>query len=241
MRENSKAAGSRRISACLLALLLSTAAASPQSRYSPDFPLAPNTRWTYHVHMEVGEAAHFNEPDARLAKGNSLDTSLISQVMGTDFIGALKYARVESTRNGRIYFTEWDRLGPEGLMVGRTIDHDEGETTVMTPPQKILSPTLKPGESWEWKAFRAPVSLHVSVVGPDKVTVPMGTFDAVRVLHVLTADSQIGTVIIRQTRWFVAGVGYVKQDTEARLGDHMLSRNVMTLEKFEAGTMPGGK
>jgi len=241
MCEVSKAAGPVRTLACLLSLMVSTAAALPLPHYSPDFPLAPNTRWTYHMHSEVGQGAHFNEEDAKLAKGNSLDTTLISQVAGTDFIGTLKYTRVVSQRNGRIWFTEWDRLGPEGLMVGKTIDAEEGETTVMTPPQKILSPTLKTGESWDWKAFRAPVSMHVSVVGPDKVTVPAGTFDAVQVLHVLTVNSQAGTVVVRQTRWFAAGVGYVKQDTESRLGSHLLSRNVMTLEKFEAGATPGGR
>jgi hypothetical protein len=239
MRHVSSASVTLLTIACFLFwLLLSITTAVPPVPRSPDFPLASNTRWTYHLHQEVGEGVHFGEEDAKLAKGNSLDVSVISQVVGTEFFGALKYTRIESRLNGRIWLTEWERLGPEGLMLGKTIDPDEGQATVMNPPQKMLSPTLKTGESWDWKPSRLPLSMHVSVVGPDKVTVPAGTFDAVQVLHVMTTNSPAGSVIVRQTRWFVAGVGYVKQDTESRLGSHMLSHVVLTLEKYEPGTKP---
>ena len=235
MRDISYASISFQTLACLsLLLLTSTAAGLPPAHFSPDFPLAPNTKWTYHLHQEVGESVHFREDLAKLAKGNSVDASIISQVVGTDFIGALKYTRIESRLNGTLWLTEWDRLGPDGLMLGKAIDPNEG-TKIMTPPQKMLSPTLKTGESWDWKPFRVPLQMHVSVVGPDKVTVPAGTYDAVQVLHVMTVNAEPGTVIVRQTRWFVPGVGYVKQDTESHLGSHMLSHNVLVLEKYEPG------
>lgn len=213
-------------------LFASTAAGAPKTRPSPDFPLALKTKWTYHLHQEIGEGVHFDEEDAKLAKGNSLDATVISEAVGTEFFGALKYTRVESRRNGKIWYMEWDRPAPEGLMVGKTIDYG-GQSTVMNPPQKILSRTLATGESWDWKASRAPVTMHVSVVGPGKVTVPAGTFDAIEVLHVLNLQEEGSTFVVRQTRWFVPGVGYVKQSTETRMGDRMVARILLTLEKYE--------
>ena len=42
-----------------------------------------------------------------------------------------------------------------------------------------------------------------------------------------------GTITVRQMSWFASGVGYVKQETETRLGDRMLTHTVLTLEKYE--------
>jgi len=213
-----------------------SAIASPSARESVDYPLALNTAWTYHYHMEVGEGVHFGTGLGKLAKGNTADVTVVSQVVGTDLIGALKYTRIESRMNGLPWLTEWDRLAPEGFMIGKTIDAEAGQTIVMIPPQKTLSPSLKTGESWDWNPPGAPVSMHYSVVGTEKVTVPAGTFDAIHVLVVMNISTQGGMVVTRQSRWFVAALGYVKQDTESRLGGRLLTRGVLTLEKYEPGT-----
>jgi hypothetical protein len=49
-------------------------------------------------------------------------------------------------------------------------------------------------------------------------------------------------ITVCQTSWFASGVGYVKQDTETRLGDRMLNHVVITLEKYEPapGAQPAG-
>jgi len=112
----------------------------------------------------------------------------------------------------------------------------------MEPPEKVLSPTLKAGESWDWKAADAAVGMQIKVIGPADLTVPVGTFHTTEISYDATFETEGGIITVRQTSWFVSRVGYVKQETENRLGDHMLSHVVLTLEKFEPapGTQPAG-
>jgi hypothetical protein len=42
-----------------------------------------------------------------------------------------------------------------------------------------------------------------------------------------------GTARVEQTRWFVPGVGWVKQETSTRIGTRLLTHITVTLEKFE--------
>jgi outer membrane protein OmpA-like peptidoglycan-associated protein len=201
----------------------------------PDYPLALNTIWTYHLHEEMGEGVHFGDVLATWANGNVVDVTMVSRVLGTEIIGTLKYARVESQVNDRPWMTEWFCLAPEGLMLGKTFDPTEGRTVVMRPAQKTLSPTLKTGEAWDWKAPDAPVSVHYSIEGIEKVTVPAGNYQSIRLSVLVSATTPGGVAVTRNSRWFVAGVGYVKQETESLLGSHLLSRLRLELVKFESG------
>ena len=79
----------------------------------------------------------------------------------------------------------------------------------------------------------APVAMQIKVVGPADLTGPAGTFHTTELSYDVTVETEGGMITIRQTRWFAPGVGYVKQDTETRLGDHMLTHVVLTLEKYE--------
>ena len=201
---------------------------------SPDYPLAPGTRWTFHLHEELGPGTSFNEQDAPLAKGNALDLQVVSEVTGSEVVGGKTYARIESKRNGKLSLREWYRLAPEGLVEGKSFDAEAGEEHLMSPPQKLLSPTLQPGETWTWRAPDAPVTIRTRVVGPESVTVPAGTYPATK-LDVLTTIPLGDAVLqVQQFRWYAPGVGYVKQQTETRVGTRLLNRIDLTLEKFQA-------
>jgi hypothetical protein len=106
----------------------------------------------------------------------------------------------------------------------------------MLPPQKLVAATTKAGESWMWKASDAPVSIRITVVGPAQVSVPTGSFDSTQLLHQMTMDLGHALIIVRQTRWFAPGVGYVKQEAETRAGDRLVSKVALTLKKFEASS-----
>jgi hypothetical protein len=208
------------------------AAASPQTG-GLDYPLAPNTRWTYHLRQELGPGVHFGAEDARLAKGNVLDTTVISEVAGSDVVGGLKYTRVESRRDGKLWLAEWYRLGPQGLMLGKRLDSSGGGEMVMAPPQRRLSLALQPGESWTWKSANAPLVYQTAVDGPAATDVPAGHFQATRLSMRGTIGIGGGTVDVRQTFWYVRGTGYVKQDTVTSISGHLLSHVVLTLERFD--------
>jgi hypothetical protein len=207
-----------------------------------DFPLAPNTKWINHLHQEMGEGVHFGPMLAKLAKGNSLDVFVITEVVGSDFINGEKYMRRETRMKSTLWQTEWLRQTPNGLLLGKSSDAEQGQEVLIDPPEKLLSPTLKMGESWDWKAADASVVMRIKVIGQADLTVPAGTFHTTQLSYDSTYEIEGGMITIRQKSWFAFGVGYVKQETENRLGDHLLSHVVLTLEKFEPapGAQPAG-
>lgn len=203
------------------------------TRASPQYPLAMNTRWTYEMRQEFGPGVHPSGQNAALVKGNVLDTTLVSEVAGSDLIGGVRYARVESRHDGRVWMMEWLRLTPEGLFLGKT--NEEVKETLMVPPQKMLSPRLAAGEAWDWKASNAPVNIRTRVTGSEAADVPAGKFDAVKTVHELSMVLPQATIRSTNSRWFAAGLGYVRQETEVYAGDHLLTRTQLRLTAFEAG------
>ncbi len=198
-----------------------------------DYPLAVGTQWTLHLRQELGAGVHFSDDDCALAKGNVLDMTVIARVAALDPLSGVRYSRIESRRNGKPWLEEWLRIAPEGLLLAKSIDHSTEEQNEMLPPQRWLSPTLTPGESWNWKHSVAPVSSHTTVGTAEKTVVPAGAFDAVRVTIETIFTTEGEPLKVTQIRWFVPGVGYVKQDTRAEIAGHLLTHTVLTLEKFE--------
>ena len=211
-------------------------AASPHPAAVVDYPLALHTRWTYHLRHEVGPGVHFDDEYAGLAKGNVLEDTAISEVAGVDRIGNLPYMRVEYRRSRGLWLTEWYRAAAESLFLGKTFEAETGNETLMVPPQKVLTRALRAGEAWTWQASDAPVKIRVNVKGTSEVTVPAGTFSATEIAYVLTMPTQGGMARAEQIRWFVPGIGWVKQESRTRIGTRLVTHVTVTLEKFEPGT-----
>jgi hypothetical protein len=230
------------VAVALFSWLLFVSAAPPAAQSALDFPLAPKTKWTNHLHQEMGEGAHFGPRMSKLANGNSLDVSVITEIVGSDLIDGEKYMRRETRMKGTLWQTEWLRQTANGLLLGKSMDAEAGDEVLIVPPERLLSPTLKAGESWDWKAADASAVTQFKVVGPADVTVPAGSFHTTEISYETTVEIEGGMITTRQTSWFTSGVGYVKQDTETRLGDHLLSHVIFTLEKFEPapGAQPAG-
>ena len=201
----------------------------------PQYPLAMKTRWTYQMRQEFGPGAHPSGPDAALVKGNVLETTVVSEVAGSDIIGGIKYTRIESRHNGRLWMTEWLRLTPEGLFLGKTTE--DGDETVLAPPQKILSSRMAAGETWAWKATAAPVTIQTKVAGKEATEVPAGKFDAIKTIHELSMVLPQATVRGTNLRWFWPGVGYVRQESEIYAGDRFVSRTQLRLVTFDAAKL----
>jgi len=208
-------------------------AGAPRPAAAVDYPLAPHTRWTYHLRHEVGPGVHFADEYAGLAKGNVLEDTTVSEVAGVDRIGNLSYARVEYRRSRGLWLTEWYCEAAESLFLGKTYEADTGNETLMVPPQKVLTRTLRAGEAWTWEASDAPVRIRVNVKGTSTVTVPAGTYTATEVAYVLTMPTPGGMARAEQIRWFVPGIGWVKQESRTRIGTRLITHITVALEKFE--------
>jgi hypothetical protein len=200
-----------------------------------NYPLALKTRWTYRFHQEIAEGGLFSGMLAKLAKGRVVDAMVHSQVTGIDLVSGTSYVRVVSRIQGNLWVAEWYRWGPDGLLLGKTADFETGDEALMVPPQKILSSRLKKGESWTWKSSMAPIKIQVKIVGPAKVSVPAGGFEATQIFHDMTIEGEANRANVQQNRWFVSGIGYAKQETKSFVGKRMLSTTVLTLEKFDPG------
>jgi hypothetical protein len=233
-------AGARSLAQMTASRMAATRAAS-NTRVPLDYPLALKTRWIYHIHKELGSGVHFDEEDGALAKGNTLDITVVSEVAGSDVIGGAGFARVETRRDGKPYMYEWFRIGPEGLLLGKTTDwNSRGGPVVMVPPQKVLSPDLRPGDSWAWKASDQPVSIRTRIVGPMTVSVPAGSFRAIETMIDITMQTPDGPVVHGQgRRYFMDGIGFVKQDIRMHVENRFITQIVTTLERFEPS--PGSR
>ena len=94
----------------------------------------------------------------------------------------------------------------------------DGELVKFSPPQMMITSPLKKGAAWNFdgRAGELKVQQHYEVVGEEKVDVPAGNFEAFRIHGEQTMPNRI---II--DRWFVPGVGIVKDVTtmEGAKGD----------------------
>jgi hypothetical protein len=75
----------------------------------------------------------------------------------------------------------------------------------------LLDHPLKPDTTLEWKWDAGTETLKA--LGPEKVTVPAGTFEAVRVEWWITLPSVRDPVLVK-TCWYAQGVGLVKKTDE---------------------------
>jgi hypothetical protein len=198
-----------------------------------DYPLAQGTRWTYHLRKEVGAGVHFAGDDARVAKGNIVDTRLVAHVAGTDEIGGKTYTRVESYREGKLANVDWFALTPDGLFHPKTKDYTDGGETELNPPERVLSPKLTPQETWTWQDSQSPHSSQTIVLDPEQITVPAGKYSAVPVRTETSIPTEGEPVNMTVTQWFVPGIGFVKYEVRMEIAGHLLMHNTETLEKFE--------
>jgi hypothetical protein len=202
---------------------------------SVDYPLQLGTTWTYHMVQEVAPGVDLPPDVAATAHGNRAELTIVSRVVGRDRIGGSEYARVESTRNGRVYLTEWYAVRDDGLYLGKTADGDAGAENVMDPPQRVLNRKPRRGESWVWRPGAQPVVAKTQVRGVEHVDTSRGSFDATLVETELRVGEPPQQVQGRLRRWFVPGTGFVRFEQQSALAGHVLTRGTMTLERFEAG------
>jgi hypothetical protein len=203
-----------------------------------DYPLAPGTRWTYHLRKEVGPLAHFEGEDARLAKNEVVDITIIAHVAGTEQISGNTYTRVEALHEDKPANTDWYALTPAGLLHPRAVDYIADSQSEFDPPEVLLSPTLRPGESWTWQDRKGLVTSKKTASAPEQITVPAGSYRATPVHTELIIPTDLAPLNVMMTQWFVPGVGFIKQEVRFEMKGNLLMHNTMTLEKFEQAATP---
>ena len=127
------------------------------------------------------------------------------------------HRRAESDR------IEWDQtFAREGGSTKRSVETFRCSAKGITPVAEGTTFTgvqygndLTPGATWNWSWAGTGISAKYvyRVVGPEKVTVPAGTFDAIRVDYTAETLSETRGKLptVRGSLWIAKDIGLVKQ------------------------------
>ena len=212
-------------------LALASAASSPAA---PLIPTDPGTNWPYKMTQELGEGVSLpgGAPDA----SDKLHSDVIYRLEGTENMEGHSFLKFEMHRDHLVTTTELATMDDRGIHVAFRIGPD-GNRTSLAPPQTIVAAPLKKDLSWDFdgKAGESDVHQHYIVLAEEDVVVPAGRFHAFHIHGEQTAPD--ATTI---ERWFVHGIGIVKDITTRRNKDgDLLQRIELDLkEKPKIGPRP---
>ena len=192
----------------------------------PIVPTENGTTWRYRMTEEAGEGLRFS--NAKADENGTVQLSVAYRIEGTEKMDGRELLKFEMHRGGALTNTDLLDVGERQVLCRARID-SAGERTKLDPPQIIVSPELRDGASWDYDTTigGTQVHQHTAVVAEQSITVPAGKFDAFK-LH--TEQSEPADTI--EDRWFVRGVGIVKDVTTIRNNEGDLVKRV-TLELQE--------
>ncbi len=185
-------------------MLASTIAGMPTdslakpAKKAPDyFPLRTNDWWRYRSTQANGSTSEFT-------------LKVISEEPHAD--GTIRHC-IELS-NPKPLIRDWYTKTASGVVLNEEEYLGGGGKITLEPPRPILQMPLTPGERWTWSGTaRAHTSVEESneVAGVERLEVPAGRFDAVKIL----TQIEQGGVHASKTSWFAPGVGLVRQSTDS--------------------------
>jgi hypothetical protein len=180
-------------------------------------PIENGTTWQYQWKEELGG------PAAAPAV-----SSIVTVRVGRQTFDGKEFLKFETLNDGSLTKTELMTVDGQGLICHARGGKD-GRIVKLDPPQTIVRADLKVGDSWDSDGEVAGMEIrqHFTVLGEERVSVPAGSF---RAFHVHCTDSSVMSVTL--DRWFVPGVGFVKETTVVRgPTGGLLQRNTLELQK----------
>jgi hypothetical protein len=179
-------------------------------------PTKPGTVWQYDVTNEAGESSP-GQTQLRLC------------VSGTQQFGGKELLKLETFVGDVVTKTELIALNENGIVSFAHTGH-EGKMIGFVSPQIVVPANLKPGTNWDCIDEIADVRVHqhFTVADTEEVSVPAGNFRALR-LHC----EESAPLSVTIDRWFVIGVGFVKEIETLRspAGD-LLDRRTLELARL---------
>ena len=103
------------------------------------------------------------------------------------------------------------RVAADGVYRVAVRDGADGRWEEYDRPCCVMAAPAAPGAEWTNSNADGTYTITSTVVGPERVTVPAGTFDAVRVR---TRCAEKGGRVIILSSWHVPGIGLVKNQTD---------------------------
>lgn len=192
---------------------------------TPDqlIPVNDGTTWRYNMIQEAGPGARLAEEGQNEA--GTLRAPVIYRIHGQREIDGRKLLEFEMHRAGRITATDLMTVDEHGVQCWARLD-ETGQLTKLDPPLPIVAAPVAVGTTWDFdgEPDGTKTHQHYEIVGQADVTIPAGTF---RAFHIRGEQTLPGPMTI--DRWFVPGLGIVKDVTETRSDSGELLRRI-TLE-----------
>jgi hypothetical protein len=180
-------------------------------------PTADGTTWQYESTEELGGPAA------------AAPTTVPSVVrVGRQTFDGKEFLKFETRTDDLLTRTELMTLDEHGL-VCHVRGGKDGRMAKLDPPQTLVPATIKVGDAWESDGEVAGMEVRqrFKVAGQDPVRVPAGNYRAFRI-H--CEDASVMSVVL--DRWFVPGVGFVKETTVVRgPTGGLLQRATLELQK----------
>jgi hypothetical protein len=195
---------------------------------APDqiIPARPGTAWYYNMIEEAGPSARLSDESQK--ESGTLRVPVVYRIQGQRELDGRALLEFEMHRGGRVTTTDLLTVDEHGVQCWARID-ENGGLTKFDPPLPIVASPVSVGTTWDFdgETDGAKIHQHYEIVGRADVTTPAGTFHA---FHIRAEQTEPGPMTI--DRWFVPGVGIVKDVTETKSDSGELLRRI-TLELAE--------
>ena len=182
----------------VIGVLAGSAAAAAEKKPLPDyFPLRVKDWWQYRSTQAAGTTSEFR-------------LTVVSEEKQPN--GTLRSC-IELT-NPSPLIRDWYTKTPAEVVLNEEEYLGGGGKVALDPPRPMLRYPLAAGASWGWSGTarsNTQVEEKSRVAGAEKVEVPAGRFDAMKIV----TEIQQGGAWATKTSWFAPGVGLVRQATES--------------------------
>jgi hypothetical protein len=173
------------------------------------FPLEPQDDWTYQMNQETDEIIRFVETQTVNLNNTQTYTIIDDAALFSD--------NYSNDSNG----LHWHRFTEPTSMVGSS------DIYTFMPAIQLAAETVLIGDSFnsngiaevDFPEFSEPEEFNYSatstILGMESVTVPLGTFTAVKISYVYSLSDELGTFFTEtNTIWLVKHFGIVKSEKE---------------------------
>lgn len=173
----------------VLGTLSACSSSAPREPLAELFPLVEGSRWVFR--NERGEHE-------------------IHQIEGSESVEGIPCI---------VYRTPESKLLYSRDVAGVLLHQADGQT--VAPPILVVPEPLQAGTRWRWNGTRGPYAAEVEFVceGEETITVPAGTFRAMRVEQKIRAAARE----FSYTFWYADGVGLVQEAVEGKIARRLVS------------------
>ena len=180
---------------------------------APIIPTENGMTWQYILTEEAGEGLAFS--NVQTDDDEKVRLPVVYRIDGKQNVDGRDLLKFEMHRAGMVTNTDLLMVDDYRIVCFARIDQ-AGELIRLKPAQIMIAPLMEEGSTWNYDAEIAgtKVHQHFAVIDEQDVDVPAGKFHAFKIHGEQTSP---GSVVI--DRWFVDGVGIVKDVTTTRNAD----------------------